>query len=110
MLNSNEIRAFDNPLFELCGISGYRHDSEEDASVTITGTAYEEFVSNKRFILTMQEDLIVEDDIEEELEVQEAIVPAQTIIEEDHESYTGSEVDPSKAEVVLKDEGTTEKS
>ena len=106
MLNSNEIRAFDNPLFELCGISGYRHESEEDTSVTITGTAYEEFVTNKRFILTMQEDLIIEDDIEEELEVQEAIVPAQTI-EEDRESYTGSEVDPSKAEVILKDEGTT---
>ena len=104
MHNSNEIRAFDNPnpLFEF-GLSGYRHDSEEDASVTITGTAYQEFASNKRFILTMQEDLIVEDDIDEEFEEQEAIVTAQgaTINEDDHESYIGSEVDPNKAEIEI---------
>ena len=46
LINTNEIRAFDNPLIEMVygQGGGYRHDSEEDASVTITGTAYEEFM------------------------------------------------------------------
>ena len=38
------------------------------------GTAYEEFVHNKRFILTMQDDLIAEDGIDDRLEEDEGLL------------------------------------
>ena len=70
--NTNEIKSFDNPL--LFGQGWQRHDPEEDNSVTITSTQYDDFITQKRFILTMQEDLIAEDDIGEEFEEEEALV------------------------------------
>ena len=71
IVNQNEIRQFGvHGLGEDFKNYNYRNDSEEDQAVTITGNAYNEFVQNKRFLLTMQEDLIAEDDIDDKLEEQ----------------------------------------
>ena len=55
IVNQNEIRQFGvHGLGEdSIGHFAYRNDSEEDQAVTITGNAYNEFVANKRFLLTM---------------------------------------------------------
>lgn len=78
LVNQNELRIFADrdgaPSEGPYGHLGYRHDSDEEAAVTITGTAYEEFVHNKRFILTMQDDLIAEDGIDDRLEEDEGLL------------------------------------
>ena len=97
LINTNEVKRFDNPLN--LGEGWQRHDSEEDNSVTITSTNYEEFMNQKRFILTMQEDLIAEDDIDEEFEQEEALVTGQgASINEKSKEYDNSEVELSDIE------------
>ena len=97
LINTNEVKRFDNPLN--LGEGWQRHDSEEDNSVTITSTNYEEFMNQKRFILTMQEDLIAEDDIDEEFEQEEALVTGQgASINEKSREYDNSEVELSDIE------------
>ena len=97
LVNQNEIRSFGvHGLGEdQIGHFAFRNDTEEDQAVTITGNAYNEFVQNKRFLLTMQEDLIAEDDIDDKLEEQADYIttPQQIAMHESQDSYKDNESD-----------------